>query len=267
MITRKISGYVWFGTVVRYLQDCTEGHPLGDSSVGGVLSNLESFFKQLHLLELRVTANASGPLIGIYKRLKTLESSHTLTAQEAGEISMAMTDVRKTLVAELEEFQIYIVTPKRLHVEKLLRDVPGLLAPGVYGKLPEIARFDFTEAGKCIAFERPTAAAFHLLRGTESVLREFYCQIAKQQRIRLPRMWKDMVDDLRKRRKAKTYRTLLDHLDHIRLNFRNPTQHPEKVYDIQEVQELWGVCADVVTRMAGTLPEASTALTQLPSSL
>src|SRR5258706_16076864 len=105
--------------------------------------------------------------------------------------------------------------------------------------MPPIAKYDVEEAGKCIAFERPTAAAFHLLRGTESVLKDFYCTMIKQKRCQL--MWGPMVADLRKRPKTKKNIVLLDNLDNIRRSFRNPTQHPEKIYDIQEVQDLWGL--------------------------
>jgi hypothetical protein len=42
---------------------------------------------------------------------------------------------------------------------------------------------------------------------------------------------------------------LLNQLDYIRAQFRNPTQHPDKIYDIQEVQDLWGLCVDVINRM------------------
>jgi len=43
---------------------------------------------------------------------------------------------------------------------------------------------------------------------------------------------------------------ILDHLDHIRRSFRNPTQHPDKIYDIQEAQDLFGLCVDAVNRMS-----------------
>lgn len=63
-------------------------------------------------------------------------------------------------------------------------------------------------------------------------------------------MWGPMVTHLKKR-KAKPIppATLLNNLDNIRVSFRNPTQHPEKIYDIQEVQDLFGLCVDVVNRM------------------
>jgi hypothetical protein len=67
-------------------------------------------------------------------------------------------------------------------------------------------------------------------------------------------MWGAMVQDLRKRRKARPYEVLINNLDNIRNSFRNPTQHPEKIYDIHEVQDLWGICIDAINRMAVALP-------------
>jgi hypothetical protein len=61
-----------------------------------------------------------------------------------------------------------------------------------------------------------------------------------------------MVEHLRKRRATLT-RPLLDNLDNIRHSFRNPTQHPDKIYDIQEVQDLFGLCIDAVNRMVKIL--------------
>jgi hypothetical protein len=43
--------------------------------------------------------------------------------------------------------------------------------------------------------------------------------------------------------------TLLNHLDHIRSGFRNPTAHPEKIYDIDEAQDLLSICIEVTNRM------------------
>jgi hypothetical protein len=117
--------------------------------------------------------------------------------------------------------------------------------------LPTIARFDLDEAGKCIAFERPTAAAFHLLRATERVLVAFYEALARHKRA--PRMWGPMVTDLRKRKAAAQHEVLLNNLDNIRRSFRNPTQHPELTYDIHEVQDLWGLCIEAINRMVKVL--------------
>jgi hypothetical protein len=62
-----------------------------------------------------------------------------------------------------------------------------------------------------------------------------------------------MVEHLRKRSDAPP-RSLLDGLDNIRHNFRNPTQHPEAIYDIQEAQDLLSLSLDAVGRAFKAMP-------------
>ena len=51
-------------------------------------------------------------------------------------------------------------------------------------------------------------------------------------------MWGPMVEKLRSKNQPKPSSDLLDHLDLIRKNYRNPTQHPDKFYSIDEAQDL-----------------------------
>jgi len=245
MKSKSIYKYIYFGTALRYLQDAKEGHPIkGD---GRILLNLNTFLSCLEEFHLPVTQRAAGELMSFKDEIKKLEGS--LTEEQASNLGTIMTDLRKTLFAEASGNIAYIVVDKRIDVNKLLSGVSSLMAPGVFDKLPTIAKYDFEEAGKCIAFERPTAAAFHILRGTESVLRKYYCSIVKRNRVD-PLLWGPMVESLKRRRNPLT--TLLNHLDHIREDYRNPTQHPEKIYDIEEVQELFNLCIEAVTRMAAS---------------
>jgi len=39
-------------------------------------------------------------------------------------------------------------------------------------------------------------------------------------------------------------------LDLLREHFRNPTQHPERVYDLDGVQDLLGLCLNAIKQMA-----------------
>jgi hypothetical protein len=107
-----------------------------------------------------------------------------------------------TLEAESAGLFAFVTTEKRISVDKLLDNVRSLVTPSTYDVLPEIARCDLNEAGKCIAYERPTAAAFHLLRGTESVLREYYLSIVKRGRVDLL-LWDAMVRSLAGRRRGR----------------------------------------------------------------
>lgn len=252
MKTRSIYEYFFFGTAVRYLQDIKQGYSVRDVEAGNmVLTNLRSFLETLGDLDLQVTMRAAAPLGVIVKELENLPDGARLSPAQAKKINDLMEEIRHTLGAELKGFEAYVVTPKRVDVVRLLKDVPFLLAPGAFSKIPDVARYDLTEGGKCIAFERPTAAAFHLLRATESVLRLYYCGHVRRNRVDL--MWGPMVQHLRKRLKDKIPETLLNNLDDIRIHFRNPTQHPDKIYDIHEVQDLWGRCVDAINRMAADL--------------
>ena len=179
---------------------------------------------------------------------KIKDKNSVLSEEQAVELNMICHNLRRTLEAELTTLEAFIVTPKRFDINKLLNDIGSLMSPDIFSELPEIVRYDFTEAGKCIAFGRPTAAAFHLLRGTEAVLRHFYCTLIRRKRVS-PLLWGEMTKDLRKRKTTKKHTTLYNNLDNIRLSYRNPTQHPEAIYDIDAVQDLLPLCFEVVSKM------------------
>jgi len=238
--------YIWVGTCLRYLQDQQAGWSAKAKSM--TVDNLRSFLDSLDDLGLHVTKRASEGLQEIMEELEGKSAEYKLTAADASRIQKAASDVRNTFEAETGGVFTYVVTDKRIDVRKLLDDVGALFSPGVYDACSAIARYDFAEAGKCIAFERPTAGAFHILRGTESVVRLFYKRYVRPAQTGLT--WGQMTQALAAKAKGrKPDPVILQNLDHIRVSFRNPTQHPDKVYDIQEAQDLFSLCIDAVNRM------------------
>lgn len=252
MLKRRIKEYIFSGTVFRYLQDAQEGDHLGKpgSGDGAIRDCVARLFSDLEKFELHVTRRAAWELQTFQEEMEKLPEDHKLTGDEAERLNNIMSELRPTLMAETTGNVAFIVTDKRIDVEKLLDDVAALFAPDTFAKLPQIAQYDFAESGKCIAFERPTAAAFHCLRGTEAVLCNYYCSLVRRGRAEL--MWGPMVTSLRRSRKNPPA-VLLSNLDNIRESFRNPTAHPEARYDISEVQDLFNLCVDVVNRMVKDL--------------
>ncbi len=245
MKSRPIVGYIFLGLGWRYLQDINAGTLIhGD---GFVLFNIKTVLQRLEEFNLQVTLRSATELYELRDEFEKLPLEAILTVEQAGKLSQAMRDLQRVVQAEGSGNFSYIATDKRLDITKLLGHAEKLFAPNVFEKLPDVAKYDFLEAGYCIAFERSTAGAFHLLRGTEDVLRSFYCQIIKRNRVN-PLLWGPIVSALRKRRHSPSPESL-NNLDNIRISFRNPTQHPEKIYDIQEVQDLFALCVDVVNRM------------------
>jgi hypothetical protein len=61
-------------------------------------------------------------------------------------------------------------------------------------------------------------------------------------------MWAAMVQSMRSM-PLRFPKILLNQLDHMRDGFRNPTAHPEKIFDIDEAQDLLSICIDAANRM------------------
>jgi hypothetical protein len=252
---RPTSDYIWLGTAIRFLLESKDDRLI--SGNGGVKENLDSVLEDLPALELRVASRlaTSLGLPILAAEFADAPDGAALSADQSRRLGEAMGKVRDTVIAEALGNYAYVVSERRLPVAKLTDCVEDLFPAGVFDALPELSRYDFTEAGKCIAFERPTAASFHVLRGTEGALRDFYLASVKQKRVK-SLMWGPMLEHLRKRSKPPP-RPMLDHLDHIRENFRNPTQHPEARYDIDEAQDVFSLCVDACTRLVRALPNSN----------
>jgi len=243
----------WFlGTETMFLIQVRTGY--GIHGEGHALAMLRNLFRKLDELGLVVTQRAARDLADFRKELEQAPEGETLSREQTKKLGDLMVALEQTLYAELLGYSAFVVTPKVLDVNKLMDDVPGLFGAGVFNDLPDIARHDFSEAGKCIAFERPTAAAFHLLRGTESVLRNYYDRMVSGHPIGIQN-WATIVTNLRKQSPVTKYAALYNELDNIREHYRNPTQHPEKIYDISEAQDLWPLCVAAVNRMTRVLKD------------
>lgn len=245
MLPLSIRGYLALGYNIlyfRHVNNRTKVH--GDLSI---LSAIDITLKQFDQYNLKVTKSASSDLIRFQTTLKNTPANYTLTSAQVSELHEIIEKLEQVLFAESNITLAYILTDKRIDINKLTNDCGALFSTGIFNKLPDIAQYDFREAGKCIAFERPTAAAFHLLRGTESVLRYFYNTFVKRNRIR-NLLWGPITDSLRIQKRPPP-EVLLNNLDNIRLSYRNPTQHPEKIYSIDEAQDLFALCEDVVNQM------------------
>ncbi len=246
MQSKSIWGYISLGTGFRYLQEATEGRNIhGDSYIIG---NIERFFNQLEPMGFKVTAIASHELEKLYEKFLQTDKKDKLSSAQAKSLKNIMNKIRPTFSAEAKGIYSYIVTEKKFSTEKLIDKIETLFAPDVFSKLSEIAQYDFKEAGRCIAFERATAVAFHLMRAVESVLYLYYKKYIRPAQSNLT--WGQMTNPLKNKSRGKLPNvTTLNQLDHIRKAFRNPTQHPEKIYDIHEAQDLFFLSIDVTNRM------------------
>jgi hypothetical protein len=248
MKTISLINYIYLGTNIWYLQVVRGGTAY--SGPGFVKANVDSLLRRLSEYGLVVSYRAAKKLEKYNSDLATEVEENKISEEQAKRIRELAKSLRPTIDAEADGLHAHIINEHRYDSYKLLNSPLKFFNDDVCERLPDIAIGDIEEAAKCIAYERATAVAFHLMRATEAALKEYYCSKVKRSRVQM--MWGPMVSHLRKRPKPDVI--LLDHLDGIRRNFRNPTQHPDKVYDMNEAQDLFGVCIDVLNRVAAGLP-------------
>ena len=248
METHTISQYIHLGAIHWYLVDL----PL-KTKIGGKHSVLEAITDlkgNLDKAGLQIAMRAGSDLWELAEEIREMPAEDEAEDSLIIRIRALAREIERTMIAEAAGKMVYLVTEKRLDVDKLLNAPHLLLADRAFLSLPAISARDFSLGCKAIAFELPTAAAFHLLRCVEGALGNYYqCAIKRN---RLPdkhKMWGPMIDQLRSKKTNKVPVELLDTLDRIRVNFRNPTNHPEKEYDTDEAQDLFGLCVDALNRL------------------
>jgi hypothetical protein len=201
------------------------------------IRDLEDYLANVTSLELQVTSHVVSNLREHIDALKKLKPDDSITPAAAERIKEIIGGADQTLDAELQLKKVLSVTQKRFDVQMLLRSPHDLLASGCWDSMSNTAKKDFSEATRCIAMNLATAAAFHQMRCVEECLKLLYFTFVKRGRVEKP-MWGPMVDKLRTKNRPRHSTEVLDQLDIIRANFRNPTQHPEKFYSIDEAQDL-----------------------------
>ena len=237
--------YFKFGQAFGYLQKCRDGSDRAE--VLTCLIFIRDFLKENNL---KTSYRVLGTLFD--ETFKSLDacSGKIINNHQASSIKEKIEIFFLTISAEALDQKIYITNEKRYEASKLLTGVDKLFAPNVFNALPDIAKFDFKEACNCILFERPTAAAFHLMRGTEDIIKGLYKILSGSSEKPGNGTWGDYENALRHQFQDRVSLTLLDQMKNLRGNFRNPTQHPVKIYDLDEAQDLLNISIDIANRIS-----------------
>jgi hypothetical protein len=249
MIVQNTYVYVQIGLCLRLLRNVS-----AINKAEFVKTSIETLKTNLHTgnFEVALAAMTSIAFGEMKKELDAIQADKPLVAELVQKIKTQFSTLESIVFAEAITKKIYVLPSRRFNTEYLLGDPKKLLRAGAFEKLEEIAKNDFSSSCRCILFGEATAAAFHILRATESVLKSYYFHHRRQNRLTRP-MWGPMVDQLRAKTRNRPPEALLASLDLIRTAYRNPTQHPESLYEIDSAQDLFGVCLDVIGKMSDEL--------------
>ena len=189
----------------------------------------------------------------IAKFPKTGEEEPAIPSWTIQRLKAAAQEFETVIRNECQVMDTYFVTKKGAYSTADLVDNAHHQVPNpTRGYLTEQTKGDFDQAGKCMAFDVPTAAAFHLLRGTEVVIREYYELVVpgnKKASIKM-RSWGVYIRLLENHGADPNVISLLKHLKDV---YRNPVLNPDENYSDEQVQVLFGVCVSAIVLTVGAI--------------
>jgi len=147
---------------------------------------------------------------------------------------------------ELQRHQTYLVSQIGGYSMALLASKAEVnILEDALAIIDEQAKKDFREAGRCLAFELPTAAGFHAMRATESVLRQFYAQLTGKSAAR--KEWATCINELVKAGADKKVMAILDQLRDLH---RNPLMHPQDFLSMKQAIGLFDIAKSAIGSLA-----------------
>ncbi|WP_439638546.1 hypothetical protein [Nevskia sp.] len=261
---RRVNTFAFYtlGKELRPLENIDEDN----ASYGQVMFPLvnariqvENLLKN-EVVPLRLCRHAGEQFIAAVNAIVPADISEALKGNKEAKVTWwpirqareAASKFETVLAEELNILDTYSIAQKGAYsTSELIANAEVMFSLSVLAKLPALAVRDIREAGKCLAFETTTAAAFHILRAVEAVLLSYYEKILGAKPGARMRNWGVYIGTLRKSGKADE--KILDFLDHIRNSYRNPVAHPEAVLGVEEVMVLLGVAVGAITQMALSL--------------
>lgn len=236
-------------------------HPMGDVSVGmdrheyllknaagsGALeAALEAPDSPLALVEEE--ANALRRMVN----LSAASSEPRITEIEALALKTTRQDFERAFMKALKRESVFQVQRVGIYeTAALIERAEELFTPHIRQRLSAKTVSDWRSAGRCLAFELGTAAGFHTVRATESVIYQYYVVVTGDINMRRKdRNWGAYVRNLNAHRKrnadSRVDPKLIALIDQIREHHRNPVMHPEETLSPTDAYALFNVCQSAI---------------------
>lgn len=233
-------------------------HPLTDLAKNKQKPNILSLIEEAyHLLEalyankesflqLKSSHQSASRLYGHLDTYLSLEDSNR-TPDKIKEISDEAKAFEIAFVDELSAQPAYLVTPKGGYsLDTILSSPEKLFHNDLLSYVPAV-QDDIEQAAKCLAFEVPTAAAFHLFRIIESVVRTYWDFVTDKKDHPEQQNLGVYLNDLEKEDKAD--KKIISTLKHIKDLYRNPITHPQESLTVDTAIALFGIVNSAIIQI------------------
>lgn len=173
--------------------------------------------------------------------------------------------LQEALENELPYMPVYHPSQKLIYsTPDLIERTEAVLPEFTLRKISGDAKAEIRESGKCLAFDTPTAAGFHILRATELVLHQYYLVMCNPPNDAPLKNWSKYVDALKavadsestKADIGKHVKKVNALFDQIRDQDRNLIMHPRIVLSMDDALILFDTAKSLIMKMAERLPTA-----------
>ncbi len=211
-----------------------------------VIPWLQRFLCEIQDVPLPNSCDAARCLLRTLQTVnEPTDVSRAITQSEVIAIWDAKEQFEQHFEREHRSLDVFTVMPKGIYDTRLL-------AERTEEKFPETIRkhfsdtfvYDLRQAGRCLAFEVATAAAFHIFRATESMILRYYEVLASKSWPHKGRNWAEYIKELNKLPTVNSDVTM--RLDEIRKFERNPSIHPEHIVALEKAPVLFELCSGVI---------------------
>jgi hypothetical protein len=197
----------------------------------------------------------------LFEALRDQYKSHIAPNRNQIEnIQNLLRSFENSLDDDLKRLPTFIVDPVGAYsFDQLINHADTVFPPSFRDGaiIPPKAIEDFREAGKCLAFDVPTACGFHVFRAADAMIRAYYSYfvVGATPPKKEPRDWGKYIDALRNiindpaAARKPNIRTV-ELLDSIRATDRNPVIHPEQDLDKDTALATFDLCKNVILLMA-----------------
>jgi hypothetical protein len=174
-----------------------------------------------------------------------IKEDDTLSWHSSSIVS-ALNELESVLSNDMPGISAYLVRRKGIFDTEALIDHPERhLDDDGCAILPAQAMKDLQAAGRGLAYELPTASAFHLWRAVETVS-DFYYQHLTGQTFKeagIQRTWNSYIVALKKNGADEA---ITSFLNFIRAKYRNPQTHPNVDVTTEQAKGLFSVATSVI---------------------
>jgi hypothetical protein len=239
--------------------DFKTSEPIDDETAADMKGQAQRLLELLKILGTRVTKMA------VDEHLRRLNSKGENPSYD--DILKAYVDIDNSLRRELSLIDLLVLTGE---TAKYFEPEEPLFGEEFAAKFNTRGTFELEEAGKCVALDRSTAAAFHLMRIMEIGVQAFAkClgisdptkPVEKNWGFILERIWKDGIEKkwpngaARMSGDGALFDELYASLDAVKNPWRNGTMHVEKKYTPEEAIHIYSAVRGFMMRLADRMDE------------